>query len=419
MKKPVSGILLLVLGLTVARAQETPKTGWAYVPLPNINYNSDLGLSLGAFCDFFYYGDGTIYPNFLHHGGITGTYSTKGSWYLHAYFESIKLIPGLRISTSATYRDAGANSFYGFNGIASPFDPSLEYNKVTRTAWYTNQRRFVRMAVAVQGPIAGKLNWVGGAVFRHVMMADFKLNNYDSGNSLFIAYHQAGLIHDDEFAGGTSLELKGGISYDTRDVEMFPTKGAYGELLLIGNGDLKQWRYNYLQVAARWKQYISLIPDWLIFAYQICFQHTLAGEIPYYNLNELATIHYIYEENAGLGSRYSIRGYNYNRISAAGYAWSNIEFRVIPLKFRLFKQSFRIVLNPFMDLAAITRTYRLEKQKQIPAFYQTRKTPVMASAGCGIKLHMNTNFILSLDFAKAFDPQLSNLMINMATTYVF
>lgn len=419
MKKPVSGILLLVLGLTVARAQETPKTGWAYVPLPNINYNSDLGLSLGAFCDFFYYGDGTIYPNFLHHGGITGTYSTKGSWYLHAYFESIKLIPGLRISTSATYRDAGANSFYGFNGIASPFDPSLEYNKVTRTAWYTNQRRFVRMAVAVQGPIAGKLNWVGGAVFRHVMMADFKLNNYDSGNSLFIAYKQAGLIHDDEFSGGTSLELKGGISYDTRDIEMFPTKGAYGELLLIGNGDLKQWKYNYLQVAARWKQYISLIPDWLIFAYQICFQHTLAGEIPYYNLNELATIHYIYEENAGLGSRYSIRGYNYNRISAAGYAWSNIEFRVIPLKFRLFKQSFRIVLNPFMDLAAITRTYRLEKQKQIPAFYQTRKTPVMASAGCGIKLHMNTNFILSLDFAKAFDPQLSNLMINMATTYVF
>lgn len=419
MKKPVSGILLLVLGLTVARAQETPKTGWAYVPLPNINYNSDLGLSLGAFCDFFYYGDGTIYPNFLHHGGITGTYSTKGSWYLHAYFESIKLIPGLRISTSATYRDAGANSFYGFNGIASPFDPSLEYNKVTRTAWYTNQRRFVRMAVAVQGHIAGKLNWVGGAVFRHVMMADFKLNNYDSGNSLFIAYKQAGLIHDDEFSGGTSLELKGGISYDTRDIEMFPTKGAYGELLLIGNGDLKQWRYNYLQVAARWKQYISLIPDWLIFAYQICFQHTLAGEIPYYNLNELATIHYIYEENAGLGSRYSIRGYNYNRISAAGYAWSNIEFRVIPLKFRLFKQSFRIVLNPFMDLAAITRTYRLEKQKQIPAFYQTRKTPVMASAGCGIKLHMNTNFILSLDFAKAFDPQLSNLMINMATTYVF
>ena len=418
MKRIAAGFLLLFLGLTV-RAQEAAKTGWEYVPLPNVNYNSDLGLSLGAFCDFFYYGDGTIYPNFLHHGGITGTYSTKGSWYLHGYFESIQLIPGLRISASATYRDAEANSFYGFNGIAAPFDPELDLNKHTRTAWYTNHRRFVRVATTFQGPIAGKLNWVGGAVFRHVMMADFQLNNYDSGKSLFMAYKQAGLIHEDEFAGGTSLELKGGLSYDTRDVEMFPTKGAYGELILIGNGDLKQWKYNYLQVAARWKQFISLIPDWLIFAYQLCFQHTLAGEIPYYNLNELATIHYLYEENSGLGSRYSIRGYNYNRISAAGYAWTNLEFRVIPWKFKLFKQNFRLVLNPFMDLAAITKTYRLEQQMQVADFYQSLKRPVMASAGCGIKLHMNTNFILSLDFAKAFDPQLSNFMIVMATTYVF
>ncbi len=418
MRKGISCLLLLVFGL-VARAQETPKTGWEYVPLPNIGYNTDLGLSLGAFCDFFYYGDGSIYPNFLHHGGITGTYSTKGSWYLHGYFESISLIPGLRVSASATYRDARANNFYGFNGIAAPFDPSLELNADTRTAWYTNQRQFVRVATAVQGPISGKLNWVGGAVFRHVMMSDFQLKNYDSGNSLFLAYKQAGLIHDDEFAGGTSLELKAGINFDSRDVEMFPTKGAYGELLLIGNGDLKQWKYNYLQVSARWKQFLSLIPDWLIFAYQLSFQHTLAGEIPYYNLNELATIHYIYEENSGLGSRYSIRGYRYNRISAAGYAWANLEFRVIPLKFKLFKQHFRIVVNPFMDLAAITKTYRLEQQKEVPGCYQDRKLPLMASAGCGVKLHMNTNFILSLDFAKAFDPQLSNFMIVMATTYVF
>ena len=92
---------------------------------------------------------------------------------------------------------------------------------------------------------------------------------------------------------------------------------------------------------------------------------------------------------------------------------------MIPWKFKLFKQNFRLVLNPFMDLAAITKTYRLEQQMQVADFYQSLKRPVMASAGCGIKLHMNTNFILSLDFAKAFDPQLSNFMIVMATTYVF
>lgn len=432
MKRTVILSLAGLLATSVLSAQEKPKTGWVYTPMPDISYNTDLGLNLGAFCDFFYYGDGSTYPNFLHHAGFTGAWTTKGSAYFHGFFDSVALFPGLRVSVSATYRDASANNFYGFNGIAAPFYPSLELNKDTRTAFYTNHRRFFRTAAAVQGPIAGPFSWVGGMVFRHVKMSDFNLKNYDSGKSLYLYYRQTDLIHEDEFKGGTSLELKAGLTYDTRDVELFPSKGAYGELLVLGNGDLKQWKYNYLQVSARWKQYISLIPEWLIFAYQLCFQHTLAGDIPYYNLNELATISYLYEENAGLGSRYSIRGYRYNRIAAAGYAWANLELRVIPIKFNLFGQHFDIVFNPFMDLATITKTYREEEMMYkltptpgempsgIPALWYTdEKRPVMASAGCGVKLHMNTNFILSLDFAKAFDPQLSDFTVGMGTTYVF
>ena len=415
--------LLFLAGLLAVcslHAQETPKTGWVYTPMPNLSYNTDLGLNLGAFCDFFYYGDGSIYPNFLHHAGFSGAYATKGSWYLHGYFESVALIPGLRISTSATYRDARANNFYGFNGIAAPFYPDMELNKETRTAWYTNRRRFLRASVAFQGNISSHLNWVGGAVFRHVLMGDFSLKNYDSGNSLYLAYNSIGLIADDELAGGTSLELKAGITYDTRDVELFPSKGFYGEVLFIGNADLRLWKYNYLQLSAHWKQFITLWPERLIFAYHIGWQHTLAGNLPYYNLNELATIAYAYEECSGLGSRYSIRGYRYNRIAAAGYAWANIELRVIPFKFNLFGQHFDLVLNPFLDLAAITRNYRLGQQKVLGTqYYQEKKLPVMASAGIGGKLHMNTNFILSLDFGKAFDPQLSDFMVGMATTYVF
>ena len=45
--------------------------------------------------------------------------------------------------------------------------------------------------------------------------------------------------------------------------------------------------------------------------------------------------------------------------------------------------------------------------------------PVMASAGMGAKLQMNTNFILSVDFGKGFDPQLSDFTVGMGTTYVF
>ena len=415
--------LTLAASLTL-RAQEEPKTGWVFTPMPNINYSTDLGLGLGAYSDFFYYGDGSTYPNFLHHFGITATFATKGSWYVHGMFESVALIPKVRIAASVTYRDAFTNNFYGFNGIKAPFYQELELNKETRTAWYTNRRRFFRSSLAFQGKITDHLSWMAGAVFRRVWMEDFSLKNYDSGNSLYLAYIQSGLIDPEEASGGISLEPKAGFVYDSRDVELFPGKGIYGELYLTGNGDLKQWKYNYLQLVAHWRHYVSLWPGRIIFAYHLGLQHTLCGEIPFYNLNELAIISYQYEECSGLGSRYSIRGYRYNRIAAAGYAWGNFEFRFIPFKFNLFKQHFEIVLNPFVDLGAITREYRVDRQRDCqPAdgngIFQNLNRPVMVSAGCGGKLHMNTNFILSVDLAKGFDPQLSDFMVGMGTTYVF
>ena len=81
------------------------------------------------------------------------------------------------------------------------------------------------------------------------------------------------------------------------------------------------------------------------------------------------------------------------------------------------------MLNPFVDVAAITKEYRAERQssqpQDAPCIWQDVRRPLMVSAGCGAKLHMNTNFILSVDFAKAFDPQLSDFMVGMGTTYVF
>ena len=404
---------LSVLAFFCAQAQEQPKTDWKFTPMPNISYNTDIGLNLGAFCDFFYYGDGSVYPNFLHHAGFSGAFATKGSWFLHGYFESVALIPGMRVSASATYRDAQANNFYGYNGTASFFDPALELNKDTRTAWYTNRRRFVRAAATVQGQVAPSLQWLAGAVFRHVMVSDFDLKNYDSCKSLYLDYIQRDLIHADEANGGSSLEFKVGLSYDTRDIELSPRKGIFAECYLVGNTDLSRWKYNYAQLVLQWRHYVSVFPKRLVFAYHLGLQHTVAGEIPFYNINEIATPFYVYEENSGLGSRYTVRGFRYNRIAAAGYAWANIELRFTPFSFDLFKQHFDIVFNPFLDLASITKTYRIQQQgSQITH-------PVMASAGMGAKLQMNTNFILSVDFGKGFDPQLSDFTVGMGTTYVF
>ena len=66
MKKVFVCFLIVLLASFLSVAQEQPKTGWVFTPMPNLGYTTDTGVTLGAFSDFFYYGDGSSYPNFLH-----------------------------------------------------------------------------------------------------------------------------------------------------------------------------------------------------------------------------------------------------------------------------------------------------------------------------------------------------------------
>lgn len=402
-----------------ARAQEKVPTGWSFLPLPNLGFTTDTGLMLGVMGDIFYYGDGSAYPNFLHHGVLAAGYATKGSWYLHGAFESNSLIEGIRLEAAVTYRNAHVSPFYGYNGIASPYDASLDMNTATRTAWYTNHRRFFRFSASALGRIGEHLDWLGGLVVRSVNISDHSLDKYDAGKSLFVKYRELGLIRDDEVPGGTSAEFKAGLKWDSRDVERSPSKGIHAEVYLLSNTDIGRWKYNYGQLAAHFRHYIGLIPERLVFAYHLAFQHQLWGEIPFYNLNEIATLSYPYEEVDGLGSRSTVRGIRYNRVAAAGYAWANIELRATPFRFNLFGARIDLVLNPFTDLAAITRPYRLEEQKQHPDYYRDSRLPVMVCLGMGGKIIINTNFMFSADIGRGLNDQVGAWTVGMASVYVF
>lgn len=418
MKKIVlSGITILLC--FAAAAQEEPKTGWVFTPFPDVSYNSDIGLNLGGFCDFFYYGDGTDYPNFQHHIAVCGAWATKGSWYLHGMFDSKTLVPGARVTGSLTYRDASMNNFYGFNGLHSPFFREMDLNAETREAYYTDHRQIIRAAATFQKPVKGRLNWMVGGVFRHIRIQDFDLKNYDNDNTLYRQYRALGLIGGDEAQGGSSLEGRIGLTYDSRDIEWVPNKGMYWEAYVNGNADLSHKKYHYAQFVGHFRHYVPIVFGRLTFAYHLGIQHQFAGEMPWYNLNEISTLNYQYEEYEGVGSRYTVRGFLYDRLMAAGYAWGNFELRAKILQFNLFKQHFDLVVNPFFDAATITRPYRLDQQQKIAAVYQDAAERIHCSAGIGGKIHMNTNFILSLEVGKGFNPQLSDLTVAMATTYLF
>ena len=416
---------IAALACFMAAAQEEPKTGWVFTPFPDVSYNSDIGLNLGGFCDFFYYGDGTDYPNFQHHIALCGAWATKGSWYLHGMFDSKTLVRGARVTGSLTYRDASMNNFYGFNGLHSPYFREMDLHAETREAYYTDHRQVIRAAATFQKPLEGKLNWMAGTVFRHIRISDFDLKNYDNAETLYRDYRMAGLIREDEAGGGNSLEARIGLTYDSRDVEWVPNRGMYWEAYVNGNADLSHKKYHYAQFVGHFRHYVPIIFGRLTFAYHLGLQHQFAGEMPWYNLNEISNLIYQYEEYEGIGSRYTVRGFLYDRIMAAGYAWGNFELRAKVLQFNLFKQHFDLVINPFFDAAAITRQFRPDEHQKkgfiadANQLWQDATEMIHCSAGIGGKIHMNTNFILSLEVGKGFNPQLSDLTVAMATTYMF
>lgn len=407
------------------RGRQQVKEGWSFIPLPDLGYSSDNGLNLGAFVNIYYYGRGedNIFPNRHHHISIAGCYTTKGAWNTHAYFDTKKLIPGVRMTLAATWKQSIANNFYGYNGVASPYHPELDLNNGHAEAFYTTRRSLGRAVANFQGDITGGLRWMAGSTFRYYGFEPYR--DSKTGvveNTLYSHYRNAGLIRADEAAGGMLLELHGGIIFDTRDVEEAPVRGMYGELYFLSNVDLLSGRYHHGKLVAHWRHFIPLAGEKLILAYHLGYQGLIWGEEPFYMLQDISTLFNINCESEGLGSRYTMRGTMYDRILADGYAWANLELRIKIWQFNLFRQHFDLYMNPFFDAGAITDPFRLEQQMvSTDEFIFSGKTAyVHGSAGAGVKLHINSSLILSAEVARAFNPALIHgVGFSFTTNYIF
>ena len=134
----------------------------------------------------------------------------------------------------------------------------------------------------------------------------------------------------------------------------------------------------------------------------------------------------------GYGSTGTIRGLRDNRILTEGMAWANLELRVKLVKFTLFNQYFYIALNPFFDAGIITKAYRTQafeeaKELNVATYMPLEKiyTPgregdVVYSAGAGLKIAWNQNFIISAEVAKCFyKPLDAGLWIGIGVNYCF
>ena len=451
-------LMILCLSLAVcasAMAQEKEKekemkTGWSFGVLPTATYSIDNGFQAGAFGDVYYYGDGSTYPDPLHKISWEASYFThshRSRFYLA--YDSKYLIPGMRLNASATYVNDPLYSFWGFNGGASLANLPESYNtywtnKATDINYFGMSRQMLRILANVQGHITDHLNWAAGVNFWNWTIGDMRDTGYkkegssekvfyNKENTLYRDYQKLGLITDAEKNGGTALELNGGFVFDTRDIEAAPNRGIWAEAYLNGNV-LNQ---RYLKACVYFRHYID-IPIHIpagdpVFAYRLAWQQTIAGETPLYMIQNIPLLVQRNMISEGFGSTGTIRGLRENRILTEGFVWANTELRIKLVSFKLLNQFFYIAVNPFFDAGIITKPYRaeaFEKAKTIenPGTYMTvaqlydstKVGDIVYSAGGGLKIAMNQNFIVSVELAKCFyKPLDAGMWLGIGINYQF
>ena len=445
-------LLAITLSAFAQEQEKEIKKGWSFGILPTATLSADNGFQAGAFGDVYYYGDGSTYPDPLHKISWEGSYFTKSHrMRLYLAYDSKYLIPGMRVNASVTYMNDPLYSFWGFNGPASwDSGVSESFTSVNYALWgnrnltpninyYGMSRRMLRILANFQGHITDHLNWAAGVNFWDWKLGAMKDNSetkYNTDITLYEYYKGIGAIKADEADGGKALEFNAGLVYDTRDIEAAPNRGIWAEAYLNGN----VLDHKYLKACAYFRNYISIPLGFKVgdpvFAYRLAWQQTIAGETPFYMIQNNPLLVQRNMISEGFGSSNTIRGLRENRILAEGMAWANTELRIKIVSFKFLNQFFYLATNPFFDAGIITRGYREDVLKtvlsdpklatidgysgQTQIYDPANINKLIYSAGIGLKLAMNQNFIISADFAKCLTPGLdAGLWLGIGVNYQF
>ena len=418
MKKQLLIAFALLLSVSAfSQKQEIIKKGWNFGPLPVLGYDSDLGFQYGACVDIFNYGDGSNYPRYDYKFNVEVSRYTKGSGVFRFYSDLPNVIKDTKLFFDVTYNYSKKFEFFGFNGYeASTYDPveagfqpllDLTPELDTASGYHYIKRNQLRILGSIQRSIPGvsNLNWVAGLAYYNVKTDAIELDAYQGQPTLYSKYLENGIIKENEKNGGNIAQLRLGLIYDSRDHNNDPSKGIYAEYTLTGASDFIDGNgYNYLAQTLLWRQYIPIYKDKLTFAYRLGLQHKLAGQIPWYMLNNINTTFFQKMYTEGLGGAVTMRGVNRNGVLGNGFVLGNAELRWHFLDFQFINQNWQLALSPFFDAGMIIQPFREDELKAAGAeYYSGEKETLHTSVGMGLKIIMNRNMILGVDVGRALD----------------
>ena len=439
--KKLTVILLFAFLASSAIAQET-KTGWNFGGLPVVSYDSDLGFEYGALVNLFDYGDGTIFPNYYHMFYVEASHFTKGSSIFRVMYDSDYLIKGIRYTVDLSYLPDQAYDFYGYNGYNAIFQPDwidVDSPEYISSVYYRFKRQLFRFKNDFTGHLGdGNWYWNAGLTIQDFVVGDVDLEKLNKGRDpedpkylnaetlLFDVYKGAGIITAQEADGGWVNALKGGFSYDSRDNRPCPMKGIWAEAGIEVAPEFLGSESSFGKFYFTWRQYFTLKERDLGFAYRLGYQTTVFGEVPFYYQSQVIVSALRGATSEGLGGSKTLRGIMRNRVEGDGFLYANAELRWKFLHFNFINQKWYLGANFFGDMGMVTNQVDvnvsdLENYLDGSAadYYVAGKDKPHISAGAGLKIAMNQNFIISADFGKAFNPQDGNMGVYIGLNYIF
>lgn len=429
-------LLILTIAAVMLPAQEVVKTGWNFGALPAIAFDTDLGFRYGALTNIYHYGDGSNYPKYDHSMYIEWSQTTKGSGTATMNYDSEFLIPNIRLTAEASLYTEKGLDFFGFNGYDAFYNSNFadeESSEYITRVFYKHDRSLFRLKADFQGSISGKkLRWLGGYTMYNTEVGPVDVAALNEGKdeedkldenapTLYSEYVSAGIIPQEQADGGLSNMLKAGIVYDTRDNEPNPMHGIWTEALLLtapsffGNDD------GFTKFILTHRQYFTLIPKDLSFAYRVGIHQKLAGDIPFYMLPHVFDSK---QTKDGLGGAKNLRGIMRNRVVGDGMAYTNLELRWKFFRTVLGGQNIYLALNTFSDIGMVYDKYELPDYDE-SAFSKTQSIPSDSeekphvSFGAGFRIAMNQNFIVAVDYGMAASEQDGSSGLYIGLNYLF
>ncbi len=422
-----------------AKKKEKIKKGWNLGALPVVSFDSDLGFEFGALMNLYDYGDGSKYPNFQQSLYAEVSFFTKGSGIFRVNYDTRKLIKGMRVFADLSYMPDQIYAFYGFNGYDAVYQPTwIEPGDAAykTKVFYRYKRKFFRAKIDFRGDFSNnKLHWVAGVGLYSIKVLPVDLARLNKGKKpsdilpdtagIYDKYLDWGIIPQNEKNGGVFTVFKAAFEYDSRDNEANPSKGIWFETVLAAApGFTSNMASGFLKLSITQRQYITLAKNTLFFDYRLGAQFTLAGHSPFYVSPLFFYAHSTKAYNEVLGGGGSLRGILRNRVVGDGIAFGNFELRWKFVQFTLANQNFYLGVNMFFDTGMVIQKTNVDT-KNVPAgsvyseYFKTGAEKLHNSAGLGLKIAMNENFIVSVDYGKAFNYQDGNSGLYIGLGYLF